>query len=273
MQLGEKMWEKSIRFLQLTGMPGFGTVNQNRLLKLCGGIDACFGMSEDEMISLDRKLKKCDRIGDKRIRIFVAARCRKEEVERAMKLYDTCMKTGIEVITVEDADYPRRFNQIPGMPSVIYTKGNLRINGFKRSVGIVGARRCSAEGKQKAIEMTESELMRGAAIISGMAKGIDSYAHTAVIKNSGYTIAVLGSGADVCYPKEHDRLYEEIAEHGCILSEYPPETQPREYMFPQRNRLIAALSDVLYVIDAGSHSGTETTVAYGQQFGRCVFRL
>ena len=106
-----------------------------------------------------------------------------------------------------------------------------------------------------------------------MAKGIDSYAHTAALKNEGYTIAVLGNGVDICYPEEHERLYEEIARKGCVLSEYPPETKPREFRFPRRNRLIAALSDELYVIDAGRHSGTETTVKACEIYGRTVTRI
>ena len=104
-----------------------------------------------------------------------------------------------------------------------------------------------------------------------MAKGIDSYAHTAAIKSGGYTIAVLGNGPDICYPKEHERLYEEISVSGCILSEYPPGTETREYRFPKRNRLITALSDRLYVVDAGRNSGTQSTVEKGWEYGREVY--
>ena len=84
-----------------------------------------------------------------------------------------------------------------------------------------------------------------------MAKGIDAYAHTAALKENGYTIAVMGTGPEVCYPPEHRALYDTIAERGCIVSEYAPGTKPAKYLFPRRNRIIAALSDELYVIDAG----------------------
>ena len=147
---------------------------------------------------------------------------------------------------------------------------DIKINEFQHSIGIVGARRCTADGKKAAIDIATESTRINAAIISGMAKGIDSYAHTAALKAQGYTIAVLGNGADICYPKEHERLYEEIAKHGCIVSEYPPQTQPREYNFPKRNRLIAALSDKLYVIDAGRNSGTNSTVEYSRNYGREV---
>ena len=107
----------------------------------------------------------------------------------------------------------------------------------------------------------------------GYAKGIDSYAHTAALKKEGYTISVLGNGVDICYPKEHERLYEEIMLKGCVLSEYPPETMPREFRFPKRIRLIAALSDELYVVDAGRHSGTETTIKACEFYKRTVTRI
>ncbi len=122
----------------------------------------------------------------------------------------------------------------------------------------------------KAIGIASGAANNGIAVISGMAKGIDSYAHTAALKSGGYTIAVLGNGPDICYPREHDRLYDTIASQGCILSEYPPGTKPREYLFPKRNRLIAALSDRLYVIDAGRNSGTASTVESSQKYGREV---
>lgn len=103
-----------------------------------------------------------------------------------------------------------------------------------------------------------------------MAKGIDSYAQTACIKNNGYTVAVLGNGPDICYPEEHRSLYESIIRFGCIISEYPPGTRPYQYMFPARNRIIAALSDDLFVIDKGCRSGTESTIKAAHQYNHPV---
>ncbi|MBQ9438320.1 MAG: DNA-processing protein DprA [Lachnospiraceae bacterium] len=147
---------------------------------------------------------------------------------------------------------------------ILYVKENLKINEFNNSIGIVGARRCTAVGKKTAINTARMAVDANTAVISGMAKGIDSYAHTAAIKSCGYTIAALGNGVDICYPKEHEKLHEEIAERGCVLSEYPPGTPLREYYFPKRNHLIAGLSDKLYVIDAGRNSGTLSTVDYSK---------
>ena len=107
---------------------------------------------------------------------------------------------------------------------------------MEKTVGIVGARRCTQEEKLKVKEITEQYVSDHTAIISGMAKGIDSYGHTACLKTGGYTIAVLGNGLDICYPCEHMRLMEKIAENGLLISEYPPGTQSAKYRFPQRNR-------------------------------------
>ena len=98
------------------------------------------------------------------------------------------------------------------------------------------------------------------------------YAHTAAIKSGGYTIAVLGNGPDICYPKEHRPLYERIAQEGCILSEYPPGREPQKYAFPNRNRVIAALSDELHVTECGKRSGTESTIKACRKWGRAVIQ-
>ena len=117
---------------------------------------------------------------------------------------------------------------------------------------------------------------QGYPIISGMAKGIDSYAHTAAINSGGYTVAVLGHGLDMCYPLEHETLMECIVDQGLILSEYPPGVKPNKYTFPQRNRIIAGLSDVVYVVDAGGTSGTRSTIKaaerYGKQFNKILLQ-
>ena len=138
------------------------------------------------------------------------------------------------------------------------------------TVGIVGARRCTQNNKQSVIMLTEEYVSRGFTIISGMAKGIDSYAHTACINAGGYTVAILGNGLDICYPSEHIKLMKSIAESGLLVSEYPPGTKPVQYHFPQRNRLISAWSDQLVVIAAGERSGALITADFSREYGRKV---
>ena len=262
--------KKTIEYLKLSMIPGLGPVSQNRLLSLCNGIDHCFSASEEELMALDQKIMVKKRIGKKRIHEFINQRGSKIIDQKAEEILRESEDIKIAVITEKDKEYPDRFFAMEDRPILLYAKGNLIINTFSSSVGVIGARRCTSEGKIKAIETTVNHVQNGAAIISGMAKGVDSYAHTAALKSDGYTIAVLGSGVDLCYPGEHRALYELIAQKGCLLSEYPPGTHPATYRFPQRNRLIAALSDTLYVIDAGRHSGTESTVAACNKYGREV---
>lgn len=271
------MDDRTLKYIRLAEMKGFGPVSQNRLLSLAGGIDECFSMDVYELMQRDRERSRHHRIGEKRLQLFEELRQRRDEDNAPeIRIASRCSSEGIKVIMAFDPQYPERFRRLEEMPVVLYVKGELKINSFDRSVGIIGARRCTRDGRDAAIELTKKEVSKGSCVISGMAKGIDSYAHTAALKAGGYTIAVLGSGPDICYPKEHITLYELIGRQGCLLSEYPPGTEARQYQFVCRNRLIAALSDTLHVIDAGRKSGTETTVEkckkYGNEVITCVDR-
>ncbi len=262
------MDDRKIKYIMLSQMQGIGAVTQNALLNICGNIEECFDADYEELVNTDKTARSG--IGKKRIGLFTSQRKDSLLKYRSEQILKDSDLSGINIVTREDGLYPGRFRSIPDMPILLYCKGRLLINDFKTTIGIVGARRCSAEGKGKAIGIAVGAAEDQIAVISGIAKGIDSYAHTAALKSQGYTIAVLGNGVDICYPKEHERLYEEIARQGCILSEYPPGTRPREFYFPQRNRLIAALSDRLFVVDAGRHSGTETTVDNARKYGKEV---
>ena len=270
---GKPAPENKMRYVWLSMMPGFGIVSQNKLVRMCGSIENCFRASADELMHKDSLCDAKGRIGEKRLEAFMKSREAQEEENRARIVMEECEQKHISIIAADDPVYPCRFSGLPDMPCVLYVRGSLRINDYERSCGIVGARRCSDRGKHLAIAIASDEVNKGAAIISGMAKGIDSYAHTAALKKEGYTITVLGNGVDICYPEEHERLYEEISLRGCVLSEYPPGTSPREFRFPKRNRLIAALSDELYVVEAGRQSGTETTIKACELYGRIVTRI
>ncbi|MDY5845183.1 MAG: DNA-processing protein DprA, partial [Bariatricus sp.] len=151
---------------------------------------------------------------------------------------------------------------------VLYYKGHFR--NIKDPVAIVGARRCMQQDKFQAVELAEQYARNGETVISGMAKGIDSYAHTACLKANGYTIAIVGNGLDICYPSEHKKLMDCIIEKGMLLSEYPPGIRPSKYTFPRRNRLISAWADHIIVIAPGRGSGALITAEYGRKYGRKV---
>lgn len=253
-----------VKYIMLSIMEGLGPVFDNSIIGICGNITACFSMPDEEILRTTAK----SFIPQRKVKAFLGQRKDSFIRDSAEEILLKAENTGIDIVTYEDKHYPQRFKGLADVPVLLYVKGKLRINDYKDSVGIVGARRCSREGKGKSITIAEKAVMCNSAVISGMAKGVDSYAHTAAIKGKGYTIAVLGNGADICYPKEHEKLYEEIIRTGCVLSEYPPGTTPREFCFPMRNRLIAALSDKLFVIDVGRNSGTRSTIESGEKYGR-----
>ena len=118
--------------------------------------------------------------------------------------------------------------------------------------------------------MTETYVADQITVVSEMAKGIDSYAHTACLKSGGYTVAILGNGLDICYPSEHKKLMERVGEKGLLLSEYPPGTKPAKFRFPQRNRLISGWSNKLLVVAPGKNSGAFITADYEKTYGRDV---
>ena len=258
--------ETILKYIILAGIPRIGPVGQNGLLEISRDINRLFEMSEEKLLDAD----KDGFVGRNRISLFVNGRADEENRNKAESVYSDCESKGIRIITKESSEYPKRFAGIQDMPILLYVNGTLRINEYTNAIGIIGARRCSVEGKEKAISVATESIENGGMVISGMAKGIDSYAQTAALKTAGYTIAVLGNGPDVCYPKEHQALFDAIAKQGCVLSEYPPGTIPHRYMFPRRNRIIAGLSDEIYVIDAGRKSGTESTVEYSKKYGRRI---
>ncbi len=260
--------EKVLKYIILNQIKGLGCISQNGLLDVCGDINACFSLNEAEIIEKD----VLGKVGGKRIHLFVRERDDAKLRSDAESILKASIENGVDIITREDVEYPKRFQGHNDMPILLYLKGKLKINETPYSAGVIGARRCSQEGKNTAIAAATKAINKGGIVISGMAKGIDSYAHTAALKENGYTIAVLGNGPDICYPPEHQSLYDEIVKRGCIVSEYPPGTKPRSYMFPLRNRIIAAFSDEVFVIEAGRNSGTQTTVESCDKYGRKVVR-
>lgn len=186
--------------------------------------------------------------------------------------YKTIEETGISFVTAMEKDYPKRLKNLPGMPYALFYIGEPCIKE-SLTVGIVGARRCSAYGENMTLKFAEELALRGITIISGMAYGVDGVAHRGALNVSGKTCAVLGCGVDVCYPKEHKGLYEDLQKHGCIVSEFPPGTPPLSQNFPARNRIISGLSDVLLVMEAKEKSGSLITADAALEQGKDVYAL
>ena len=181
------------------------------------------------------------------------------------------MKYKVIKIDLKSKWYPEKLKNISSSPKEIYCLGNLELLNTK-SIAIIGSRDYSNYGERAAKEFSYSLAKENICVVSGMAKGIDSFAHIAALEAKGKTIAVLGSGLDIIYPRENKKLYENIIKNdGLIISEYPLGTPPRRQNFPARNRIISGLSDGVLVIEARKNSGTNITVDFALDQGKDVF--
>ena len=183
-------------------------------------------------------------------------------------------KYNIGIVTYADTEYPESLKEIQNPPVLLYYRGVLPDfrSGFFSAV--VGTRRLSEYGRRMAFAIGADLASAGAAVVSGMAVGIDGVAMAGALSLGGCVVAVLGSGIDVCYPKAHKTLAKAIvASGGCVLTEYPPKTRPERYNFPKRNRIISGLCAVTAVIEGSEKSGAMITARYAKEQGRAVYAL
>ena len=262
----EEMW------FGLCSCKGIYRVDIARILKEVGDIRDLYGKNGKEHIkALAEGSKKtngrCVLLPEQASELLKSVQ--KEEIHRRMEKNE---ERGIRFISIDSPEYPQRLNILKDAPYGIYVKGALPSEA--PTCGMVGARGCSAYGRSMS-EKFASVLAKGKLqIISGMALGIDGVCSRSALAAGGSTFVVLGSGVDVIYPKENTDLYYEILMRGGgILSEYPPGTPPIAWQFPHRNRLIAALSDLLLVMEARKQSGTLSTVGYALDMGKDVYAL
>lgn len=187
--------------------------------------------------------------------------------------YEKMHEKGIRFVPYFSEEYPGSLKEITDYPYALYVKGSLPGNAARKAA-IIGARRCTPYGEKYAIDFARTLAEYGVEIISGMARGIDGMGHRGALLAGGRTFAVLGSGTDICYPREHIGLYVDILEQGGgILSEQPPGTAPLAHNFPARNRIISGLSDAVLVMEAGQKSGSLITVDLALEQGRDVYAL
>ncbi|MDR2457402.1 MAG: DNA-processing protein DprA [Clostridiales Family XIII bacterium] len=178
----------------------------------------------------------------------------------------------IREIYPEDNGYPLYLKLIPSYPKKLYYIGDEKLFQTK-AVAIVGTRNASEYGKEVAYQIAKLLVENNVTVVSGMAIGIDAAAHRGAVENGGKTVAVLGSGVDVIYPYQNRKLYEEICETGLVISENKPGTEPRSFLFPNRNRIISGLSFATIVVEAGIRSGSTITARFASEQGRAVYAI
>lgn len=188
------------------------------------------------------------------------------------EFFGTLAEKGVFALCRDSAGYPVQLLSCEDSPVILYAKGEIELTR-QPGIALVGARRCTRYGKEVAEQFAAEFARAGVAVISGMARGVDTAAHVSALEAGGGTIAVLGTGADTPYPTENRELYERICENGLVLSEFPLGAKPLAEHFPRRNRIISGLSDAVVIVEAGQKSGALITAQYAMKQGRELFAV
>lgn len=193
-------------------------------------------------------------------------------LQRGVLEMEKLASLGAQAIAFEDPAYPTLLRQIADPPPVIYVSGKKELL-LKDSVAMVGSRAATIYGRRTAHSLAENLARFSLVVVSGLALGIDTEAHSGCLAAGGETIAVLGCGLDIVYPRQNRNLYQKISEQGVLVSEYPLGTQPEGFRFPARNRIIAGLSKGVVVVEAAKRSGSLITAQLALDYGREVFAV
>lgn len=245
----------------LSNIPGVGCKTIHRLLGQAGSAEEIYFLKKEQ-------LEKLAGLSDRQVLAITERKMDWDLEEKYAKLGEN----GTTFLSYEMDSYPEQLRNIVDAPYSLYVKGKLP-DFSKKRVAIVGARMCSDYGKTMAERIAEKLACCGAEVISGMARGIDAYGHIGALKAGGDTFAVLGCGVNVCYPRTNQKLYESILAQGGIISEYPPDTEPIAQLFPARNRIISALSDVVVVVEAKERSGSLITADFALEQGKDIYAV
>ncbi len=247
-------------YLGFNLVAGLGPVRQQRLVEHCGSLQAAWHAPRDDIIAAG--------IDGKTANALVKAR-NDLDLEAVM---ERVHRADVHIVTIEDEDYPRLLAQAPQAPPLLYVRGALSPND-DWALAVVGTRSPTTYGKEATRHVVTGLAQNGVTIVSGLAIGIDTIAHTAALEAGGRTIAVLGCGVDILYPERNKKLAQQITEYGAIISDYPLGTRPHAANFPPRNRIISGITLGTLVVEAGEQSGALITVNFALEQGRDVFAI
>ena len=229
----------------------------------------CFPSAKEIYQAKEKQLKTLGFLEDEKITILLNG----QRDESFLRIFDRLEQESIRFVPWHSLDYPPSLLEMPDYPHGIFIKGNLPCPK-RMSIGMVGARKCTTYGERCALEYSKILSQVGFQIISGMACGIDGISHRGALLGETPTYAVLGSGVNVCYPKQNKGLYQDILHKGGgILSEFLPDTEPLPFHFPMRNRIISGLSKVLLVMEAKEKSGSLITADMALEQGKDIYAL
>ena len=246
-------------WIWLASVEGLGPVKKFALLNKFETAKRIYNATEKEIL-------KVDGMSDK-----IVQNMQKAKDAKLLEKYEKyILKNDIKIINISDDNYPAKLKNIYAPPITIFAKGDISLLNSK-SIAIVGSREPSKYGIYVAEKFSKELSKEGITIVSGLARGIDTFAHVGALSSFGKTIAVLGSGIDVVYPKENAKYYREISEKGLIISEYIVGTATESKNFPQRNRIISGLSDGVLVVEARKNSGTMITTDFALEQGKELY--
>ncbi len=252
--------EGTVFWLALARVEGLGVRGVHKLVEHFGSPQAAYMASLTELESCGVPARVAQAI-------FAQAGVREAE-----KDLESATKGGYQVLTFASERYPPLLKQIPDPPPVLHCLGEVAVLS-RHAVAIVGTRRPTAYGTQVAERLARDLAARQLVVVSGLARGIDGAAHRGALEAPGNTVAVLGSGIDVIYPREHERLAKKIIASGALISEFPMGTSPAPENFPIRNRIISGLSLGVVVVEAAEYSGSLITARLAAEQNREVFAV
>jgi DNA processing protein len=247
-------------WLALTRVEGLGARTAHKLIERFGSPEAVYATSLTELESSGLTAPVAQAI---------FAQAGLKEAEKEMK---AAAAIGCRLQTFAEEGFPALLRQIADPPLVLYVRGDARVL-VEHSVAVVGTRRPTAYGTSVTLRLAADLAQRGLVITSGMARGIDSAAHRGALEAKGKTVAVLGSGLDVIYPRENQKLADRIVESGAVISEFPLGTSPAPENFPIRNRIISGLALGVVVVEAAEYSGSLITARLALEQNREVFAV
>ncbi len=251
-------------WLRLAQTPDVGLVTAHRLLEHFSHPQAIFSAAAAGDPALARQVQPAQ---------LAALRRRPDGVQAELDVIEAWQQApGNRVLALDHADYPAALRHIPHPPLLLYVRGRIELLA-KSALAMVGSRNASTQGIQTAGRMAQALSDAGLTIVSGLALGIDTGAHVGALRGLGGTVAVFGTGADRCYPARNRALAVQIAEQGCIVSEYPLGTPPLSDNFPRRNRVISGLARGVLVVEAALKSGSLMTARLAAAQGRDVYAI
>ena len=242
------------------GADGFGNKSIEKLVKFCGSAKAAWSADIDDLIHAG--------VLPKPLEAFVSFRGKHPNAPE--NLFKYCERHEFNLCSINDEDYPSILKHIDAPPMFFYYRGKLQPNAQR--IGIVGSRHNTPYGQSVALELGEELAAAGLTVVSGAARGIDTFAHRGALK-TGRTVAVLGCGIEIAFRSGKKKFFEEIIDSGVVLSEFPPQLPPSQITFPPRNRIIAGLCKGVVIVEAGKKSGALITTEYAFNYDREVFAV